>query len=391
MRIAMIGQKGIPAIHGGVEKHVHDLSVRLVEHGHEVTVYSRSWYTRAKGTDMVEGIERIHIPTFRSKYLDTIVHVFGSTIHALFKRYNVIHYHGVGPSLLAWIPRIFAPKVRVIVTLHSLDRFHKKWNWFGRFMLKIGEQTAYLFADETITVSKSLREYMKTHYDKETTYIPNGVEMPAVVKKVSHLSSFGLTPDQYIVMISRLVPHKGAHLLIEAFKNLKERNQDNPLIQSLKLAIVGGTAYTDEYVRELHLSAGAMNDIVFTDFQTGDALAELYSQARVMVHPSLNEGLPITVLQGMSYGIPVLLSAIGEHKEIIADNRLLFKENSVESLVESLEKFMRLNKEERQHIGKQNKAIIRERYDWENIVSLVEAVYQRKNLKKNQVTEPSRV
>ncbi len=379
----MIGQKGFPTIHGGVEKHVHDLSVRLVERGHTVVVYSRNWYTGSSGKDVVEGVTRIHTPTIRTKHLDTIVHVFTSTIHALFEKYHVIHYHGVGPALLAWIPAIFAPKTKIVITLHSLDRFHQKWGWFGRVALKLGERAAYAFADETITVSQSLRDYVENEYGQQTTYIPNGVEMPAPVRSAGHLASFGLAPDTYIVMISRLVPHKGAHLLIEAFKILKDRNPHDHEIQSLKLAIVGGAVYTDKYVRELHVSASAMNDVVFTDFQSGDALAELYSHARVMVHPSLNEGLPITVLQGMSYGIPVLLSAIGEHKEIIGDSRMLFMENNVESLVASLEQFMKLSKEERHHIGKQNKAIIHERYDWENIVSLVEDVYEKKNTSKN--------
>ncbi len=376
MKIAMIGQKGIPAIHGGVERHVHDLSVRLVSHGHEVTVYSRSWYTGKKGTDLFMGIKRVHTPTIKTKHLDTIVHVFTSTIHSLFSRYDVIHFHGVGPALLAWIPRMFAPKTRVIITLHSLDRFHQKWNRFAQLMLRLGERAACIFADQTISVSQSIQSYTVREYGVDTVYIPNGVEIPEKVTKSTHLSNFGLTPDNYIVMVSRLVPHKGAHLLIEAFKLLKERNPEDKQIRSLKLAIVGGAAYTDDYVRELHTTAGKLNDIVFTDYQTGKTLAELYALARVMVHPSLNEGLPITVLQGMSYGIPVLLSGISEHREILGGSQMLFKENDVDSLVSRLVDFMKLTRQERIHIGKQNKAIVLERYEWEHIVSAIEQVYE---------------
>ncbi|HRH23287.1 MAG TPA: glycosyltransferase family 4 protein [Candidatus Magasanikbacteria bacterium] len=385
MRIAMIGQKGIPAIYGGVERHVHDLSVRLVEHGHGVTVYARKWYTGKNGTDQVEGVTRVHTPTIKTKHLDTIVHVFTSTIHALFSSYDVIHYHGVGPALLAWIPRVFKPQVRVIVTLHSLDRFHQKWNVFAKYMLKLGEKAANIFADDTITVSKSLHEYVKAEYGVETTYIPNGVEIPQRTTSVAHIASFGLTRDNYIVMISRLVPHKGAHVLIEAFKKLKERNINDTSIQSLKLAIVGGAAYTDKYVQSLHVAAASMNDVVFTDFQSGDALNELYSNARVLVHPSINEGLPITVLQAMSHAIPVLLSSIPEHEEILSDEKMFFKENDVESLVSRLEVFMKLNKQDRLHIGKQNKAIIYEKYDWEHVVSHIEDVYRGNHTETNSI------
>lgn len=384
MRIAMIGQKGIPAIHGGVERHVHDLSVRLVEKGHEVTVYARKWYTGSRGINYVEGIKRIHTPTIKTKHLDTITHVFISTIHALFQGYEVIHYHGVGPALLAWIPRIFAPRTRVIITLHSLDRFHKKWNWFARYVLHLGERAACIFAHETIVISQSLKHYTKKNYKRMASYIPNGVEIPGIVTSEAHINAFGLTRGNYVVMISRLVPHKGAHLLVEAFKKFKDRNQDNHAIQSLKLAIVGGSVYTDDYVKELLISAGTLNDIIFTDFQSGEALNELYAHARVMIHPSLNEGLPITVLQAMSHGIPVLLSSIPEHKEIISNTEVFFKENDVESLVTRLEKFMEWTLEKQKQIGRENKAIIHERYSWQNIVSLVEDVY-----KKNILTHES--
>lgn len=372
----MIGQKGIPAVQGGVERHVHDLSVRLSEHGHKVVVYARTWYTGAKGTDTVQGITRVHVPTIRTKHLDTITHVFVSTVHALFGGYDIIHYHGVGPALLAWIPRIFAPKTKVIITFHSIDRFHKKWNWFAKLMLRLGERAACVYAHDTIAVSRGIAKYTRETYEYETTYIPNGVELPEKNIDDAHLASFGLTKNTYIVMISRLVPHKGAHVLIEAFKQLKNQNIENKEIQVLKLVIVGGAAYTDEYVRELHLAAGSVNDIVFTDFQSGEVLDQLYHHARVMVHPSLNEGLPITVLQGMSHGLPVLVSGIPEHREVVTDERMLFHENDVRSLTTVLENFMKLEKEECKKIGKQNYARIQERYDWEHVVGEVESVYR---------------
>jgi len=376
MKIAMIGQKGIPAVQGGVERHVHDLAVRLAK-GNTVTVYARSWYTGARGTDMVEGVRRVHTPSIRTKHLDTITHVFTSTVHALFSRYDVVHYHGVGPALLAWMVRIFAPRTRVIITFHSIDRFHQKWGAFARFMLRLGERAACTWGHETITISESLCAYTKKEYHKDTICIPNGITIPEnQLVDTTHLASFGLTKQKYFVMVSRLVPHKGVHLLIEAFKQLKQRHPHDADIQSLKLAIVGGGAYTDEYVRELHLSAGEINDVVFTDFQSGEVLKQLYAHSRALIHPSLNEGLPITVLEACAYGVPVLLSAIPEHREIISDERMLFSENNVEAMVQAMALFLGLSSHDHEEIGQENLAIVREKYDWDDIVGRVENVYR---------------
>jgi len=388
MRIAMIGQKGIPAIYGGVERHVHDLSVRLVEAGHDVTVYSRSWYTEGKDSP-VSGVNIKLIPTIKTKHLDAIIHTFLSTIHAIFGKYDVIHYHAVGPSLLSWIPRLFAPKTRVITTFHCVDRYHQKWNLLARFMLRLGERTACAFAHETITVSQSLKNYCENEYQAETTYIPNGVIMP-MTQGDSQLADLGLERGKYLVMVSRLVRHKGAHLLIDAFARLKKMNPENKTIQELKLAIVGGAAFTDEYVSELHAQAGACNTIVFTGFQSGKTLEQLYANATALVHPSMNEGLPITVLQAMSYGRPALVSNIPEHLEIIKDIRAVYTENDVDALVENLENFLMLTKEERDAMGAANKRIVERKYTWDTVVPQVIDVYER-NVAKTKATKPQQV
>jgi len=138
MRIAMIGQKGIPAIYGGIERHVEELSLELAKQGHTVLVYARKWYT-PKNIKNYHGINIIHTPTLRTKHFDAIAHTFFSTIHAMFQKPDVIHYHGVGPSLLSWIPRVFSPKTKVVATVHCLDRYHQKWGLFARIMLRFGE------------------------------------------------------------------------------------------------------------------------------------------------------------------------------------------------------------------------------------------------------------
>lgn len=371
----MIGQKGIPALYGGVEKHVHDLSVRLAKNN-DVTVYSRKWYTKNLNKKF-EGVYIIHTPTIRTKHLDAIVHTFTSTIHALFQKYDIIHYHGVGPSLLSWIPRIFAPKTKVVTTFHSIDRYHQKWNSIAKLFLRIGEKTACTFAHKTISVSDSIKLYCINEFNRKTTYIPNGVNEIEHIVGSKEIKQFSLEKNKYFIMVSRLVPHKGAHFLIEAFHKLKAQYPNDEKIQKIKLAIVGGSAYTDNYIKKLHIQASNVNDIVFTDFQSGKVLEELYANSLALVHPSLNEGLPITVLQGMSYAIPTLVSTITEHLELIKNPKMLFKENNVEALKKCLYEFLNLSEEERKKMGQENKKVIHEHYSWDVIVPKIEMLYKK--------------
>lgn len=388
MRIAMIGQKGIPATYGGVEKHVHDLAAHLIKAGYEVTVYSRRWYTRVCRytggvRNIVDGVRATHLPSLHTKHFDTITHTFISTLHALFQRYDVIHYHGVGPALLAWIPRLFAPKTKVIITFHSIDRYHQKWGAVARFWLRLGEWSACHFAHSTITVSRSLQSYCLNEFNRETTYIPNGTNMELkTFSSDSGIQSFGLRKNNYLIMISRLVPHKGAHLLIESFINLKQKYQNNLDIAKLKLAIVGGSVYTNDYVKFLNQQAGVCNDIVFTDWQSSEMLQQLYTNALALVHPSLNEGLPISVLEAMGYGKPVLLSDIPEHLELVHDPRVIFIQNNVKNIEEKILEFLSLSETERTQIGEYNRETIQRQYSWDIVIPQIIEVYNVKRTKE---------
>jgi len=369
MRIAMIGQKGIPAIYGGVEQHVQDLSMRLVKLGHEVTVYSRGWYT-GKSNTQINGVQTKNIFSIHTKHLDTISHTFLCTINAIWNKFDVIHYHGVGPALLSWLPRILSTKTKVIVTFHSIDRYHQKWGWFAKFILRLGEWSACRFPHETITVSKGLYNYCLNEFKKETIYIPNGVEIvPA--QDDSFITRFGLEKNQYLLMVSRLVPHKGAHVLINAFLNFKKQNPDN----KLKLVIAGGSVHTDKYCAALHELAANRGDIVFTDFVSNQTLNSLYSNASALVHPSFNEGLPFSVLQAMSFSRPVLLSAIEAHLELNKNSEIFFKENNVSDLKNKINEFASWNDAKKQKLGETNQKMVMNNYNWNKIADQTSLVY----------------
>lgn len=367
MKIALIGQKGIPTQQGGIEKHVEELSTRLAKAGLDITVYSRPYYTGNKEKKyFYKGVRVINLPSIKTKNFDAITHTFISSVHAIFQGYDIIHYHGVGPSLLSFIPRIFSPRSKVIVTFHCTDRQHQKWGLIARLMLTVGEWTSCKFPHETITVSQTLKKYCLYHFKRVTNYIPNGVHT-AKAPKSDILTKYGLKEGNYFVLISRLIQHKGVHTLIKAYKQIET---------SKKLVIVGDGSNTDGYVRYLKEISRDNDNIIFTGKQTGHDLNTLFTNAFMFVQPSEAEGLSIALLEAMSYGIPVLTSDIEENQEVADGYGLEFKNKSSADLARQLNfaiKHPRMIKERALEAKKR----IDKEYNWQDITRQTIALYKR--------------
>jgi len=370
MRISMIGQKGIPTQFGGIERHVESLSVRLGNMGHDVTVYTRAWYARPKAR-FSKGVRTVATPTVKSKNLDAIVHTFTSTLHAMRTGADIIHYHGVGPSLLSWIPRVFSPRTKVVATFHCIDRKHQKWGFVARIMLGLGERAASLFPHETIAVSKTLQSYIENRYDRDARYVPNGISTPSARIGTELLSRYGLVRGGYVAMVSRLVRHKGAHHLIRAYADLRKRG----VHAGKKLVIVGDSAFTDDYVRELKALASGIPGIVFTGYLQGRALEQVFAGAYAIVHPSESEGLPIAVLEAMAYGKTVLASDIPENMEVVRDHGMNFRNKSVPDLTRKLRALL-ARPDFAQETGARAKAFVMEHYHWDDVARETDRIYK---------------
>ena len=370
MKIAMIGQKGMPTLWGGIERHVEELSVRLAKQGHAVFAFARRWYSKSPRKH--KGVNIVFAPTIHTKHLDAIIHSITSTAKAIRMGVDVIHYHGVGPSLIAWIPRVFAPHIRVISTFHCIDRKHKKWGSFARLALRLGEWAACKFAHQTITVSDTLRQYCDEAYDTECAYIPNGVNVSAV-KNFGKLKKFGLKANGYIGFFSRLVPHKNAHLLIAAWKNIAKKNP--ALVKNLKLAIVGDSSFTDKYVSELREMVRGEKSIIMTGYQSGEALCQLFAGARIIAHPSESEGMSIAIFEAMSYGKTVLASDIPENKETLGSCGFYSRRNSLDDLEKKLTYLLK-NPRILKSMGERAQNRVRNNFDWEKIVKQVGNIYK---------------
>ena len=367
----MIGQKGIPARSGGIERHVEELSAELVSRGHEVLVFCRSWYVWPIRDH--RGVHAIKTWSLPSKHLDAITHTFTSIIRASREKVDVFHFHGVGPALLSWLPKLLRPSAKVVVTFHCIDRHHQKWNFFARTMLYLGERLACTIPDATISVSRTLETYCRLSYGVSTKYIPNGTQILLEDSDPNLIKPFDLEPGAYLMMCARLVRHKGAHTLIQAWRKLK--NDHPEVIGDMKLAIVGGSAFTDSYVSELQRLAKNEPSIVLTGNQSGETLHSLFSHSNATVHPSESEGLPIAVLEAMGYGKCVLSSDIPENLELTKDHGVTFKTGSVKDLAEKM-KMLLENPDLVRTVGTEARTHIAKHYDWKDIAETTDYLYE---------------
>ena len=373
LSIAMFGQKRIPSREGGVEIVVEELCTRMVSQGHNVTCYNRGGHHvsgseyDSKRLKEYKGIKLKTVPTIEKKGLAAVSSSFFAALCCAFGRYDVVHIHAEGPAFFAWLPKLFGKKV--IVTIHGLDWQREKWkSGFGSKFIHQGEKNAVKYADEIIVLSKGVQDYFEKIYGRKTVFISNGVSdhierKPQIIK-----NKFGLDKDEYILFLGRLVPEKGIKYLIEAFKQVDTEK---------KLVIAGGSSDTSEFENEMKEIAKEDKRILFTGFVQGQELEELYSNAYVYALPSDLEGMPLSLLEAMSYGNCCLVSDIPECAEVVEDKALIFKKADVKDLQSKLQDACDHSEKEDAH-KKQAADFICSKYNWDEIVQATLKLYRRK-------------
>lgn len=373
MKIAFIGQKGIPAKSGGVETRAENMAVRLALLGHDVTCYVRAHYTPETLSEY-RGVHLIHTPGIKTKHLDAITHTLTATLHAIFfENFNVIHYHAMGPSFLSFLPRLLSPKILVIGTFNSRDYFHKKWNVFSRSFLRFCEWTVFHFPHKTFVISKTLFEHgMKTYPKSDPVLIRNGAEAHPV-QSTDVLKELDLKPKKYILSVSRLVRHKGIHYLIKAFQSLKETTELPS--NGYKLVIVGTHANTEDYLEYLKFMAKGDPDVLLVGERVGKELYELFTHAAVFVQPSEDEGLSLALLEALSYGLPCVVSDIPANREAIGDAGVSFKNKNIADLKRKLSAVIN-SETEMQRLSHLAYERAEKEYDWMIIVKRMAALYE---------------
>ena len=371
LKIAMFGHKHIPSREGGVEIVVGELSTRMAAMGHKVTCYNRSGHFAGEATENslkngeYKGVNVRSVPTLDFKGLAAVSSSFFAALRCSFSRADVVHIHAEGPAFMSFLPRLFGKKV--IVTVHGLDWQREKWkSGFGAKYIKLGEKSAVKFAHEIIVLSRGEKEYFKNNYGRDVVRIPNGVDRPKLQDPELITEKYGLNKDGYILFLGRLVPEKGLHLLIEAFKNT---NTDK------KLVIAGGASDTNDYVEEIKKFAKDDERIIFTGFVEGKMMAELYSNAYVYTLPSSLEGMPLSLLEAMSYSNACLVSDIPECAEVVEDKGEVVHIEKSEDLKKALQKLCD-NPEIVQKYKSESSDYICQKYSWDDVVKKTLELYK---------------
>lgn len=368
--IAMLGQKRIPSREGGVEVVVEELATRMVKNGNNVTCYNRGGHHvsgkeyDARKIKEYKGIRIKTVPTINCRGLAAMSSSVFAAIKAAFGKYDVVHFHAEGPCAMLWLPKLFGK--RCIATIHGLDHMRAKWGKLASTYIMLGEKCAAKHADEIIVLSKGVKDYFKETYNRDTVYIPNGVNRPEIKGTKEIKERWGLEKDSYILYLGRLVPEKGIKYLVEAFKDVKTDK---------KLVIAGGSSDTDEFSNELKEMAGDDERIIFTGFVQGEPLDELYGNAYIYTLPSDLEGMPLSLLEAMSYGNCCLVSDIEECASVVEDKAIVFEKSNVDDLRKKLQEVCD-DKELVEGYKKNAADFICEKYSWDDVVEKTMELYR---------------
>jgi glycosyltransferase involved in cell wall biosynthesis len=358
LRVAFIGGRGVISKYSGIESYYEEVGKHLAEMGHEVTVYCRNYFTPPQAEH--NGMRLVRLPTIRSKHLETVIHTFLSTAHAMTRKYDLVHYHALGPALFSFLPRLMGTKTTV--TVQGLDWQRKKWGRFASAVLRAGEHASVKLPNGTMVVSRELQRRYREVHGLEAFYVPNG-GLLRDRREPGRILEWGLESGNYALFLGRFSPEKGCHLLVEAFEHLDT---------DMKLVMAGAASYCDGYSRELRTHAS--DRIRMLDWVSGETLEELLTNAALFVLPSDLEGLSLALLDAMGAGLCVLASDVPENREVVDGAGFTFQRGNAADLADKL-RFLIANPALRESAGKAAKNRIREQYQWAKIACDIEKAY----------------
>ena len=371
LSVAMLGHKRIPSREGGVEIVVEALATRMAARGVRVTCFNRRGRPVAGAAQAQpaarswQGVTLRSVPTLDAKGLAALTSSAFAAVRAAFGRYDVVHFHAEGPCAMLWLPKLFGK--RCIATIHGLDWAREKWaGGLGSRYIRLGERVAACFADEVIVLSQEVQRYFRSTYGRETHWIPNGVTAPTPRAADFITATYGLTPGSYLLFVGRLVPEKGLRCLLSAFAGVRTQK---------RLVIAGGASDSDAFVAQLQAQAQADSRVLFTGFVQGAPLEELYSNAYLYTLPSDLEGMPLSLLEAMSYGNCCVVSDIPECTEVVDGHAAVFPHGdgaALRALLQQLCDMPAVVDAYREGAA----AYILSRYPWDEVVSRTLSLYQ---------------
>ncbi|MDF5722522.1 MAG: glycosyltransferase family 4 protein [Rhizonema sp. PD37] len=370
MKIAVIGAKGLPPKQGGIEHYCAEVYPRMVEQGHSVDLFARSSYTDCSWQDPYDykGVQVISLPGLHLRGVDAFITSALGAMAATTKKYDIVHFHALGPSLFTCLPKI-SNSTKVVVTCQGLDWQRAKWGSFSTRIIKMGEQAAVRFADEIIVVSEALSTYFSQTYARKTIHIPNAAaNYGESDPNFGYGTQLGLKQGRYILFLGRLVPEKRPDLLVDAFCDL------NPV--GWKLVLAGGVSDTKSFTSSLLEKVANNRNIVFAGELRGSRLWEIVRGSGLFSLPSDLEGLPLAMLEAMREGIPVLASNIPPHQQLVSEGRgILFEAGNRKSCIRHLDWAIH-HHQELAAMAKNAQRYVQHNYSWDRITSETLKIYK---------------
>jgi glycosyltransferase involved in cell wall biosynthesis len=360
LNIALLGTRGIPANYGGFETFAEELSIRLADRGHRITVYGRSHFVDPK-LRSYRGVDILSLSSVRTKYLETVTHTSLSVLIALFKPHDVVLICNAANAFLCWIPKIAGQKV--VLNVDGIERRRKKWNHLGKAYYRMSEFLSTILPDRTVTDARSVQEYYLKEYGFRSPFIPYGAPAQKCESR-EELKAHGLSPGEYILYVSRLEPENNAHLVIRAYI---ESKVVDPLV------IVGDAPYAQEYIRELKRLAEGRS-IFLPGAIYGVGYRELLSHSLCYIHATEVGGTHPALIEAMGAGCLVLVNETAENREVVGEAGFLYPFNDVGSLAQLIRQ-VSSRPEDYGPYREQAQQRVRDRYNWEAVVTQYEAIF----------------
>lgn len=361
MKIFVIGTRGFPDIQGGVEQHCESLYPLLASTECLITVFRRKSYVVNKDKTY-NNIRFIDLPSTRIPGFEALYHSFLCTIICILKRPDTVHIHNIGPGF--FVPFLKIAGLKVVMTYHSPNYEHVKWSVFTRHFLKFSEFLSTKFSDKVIFVS--LYQKDKLGNKENFIHINNGVKVFPLINGDDYIKNIGIQKKNYVLSVGRFVEEKGFDLLIRAFSKREQRG--------VQLVIAGDSDHETVYSARLR-DLAKVNDVMLPGFVRGEKLQQLYNHARLFVLPSYNEGQPLSLLEAMSYRLPVLASNIPANLQVSLPKDSYFTSGDEQSLLERLDQKLNTDFDEVSYNMTP--------YNWNQIAIQTKNVYEQLLKKKN--------
>jgi glycosyltransferase involved in cell wall biosynthesis len=317
LRVAILGTRGVPGSYGGFETFAEELGARLVDRGHEVTVYCRNAEHPRPASH--RGMRLVHLPAVRHKYTETISHTLISALHAATRRYDIVYVCNSANAPICYIP--WLRRQRTILNVDGLEWRRQKWGRLARSYYRWAARLAARMPIEVVTDARVIQDYYARVLNRRTPCFVYGTDTYPRGHLAERLRALNLEPDRYLLYVSRMERENNALLVVQGYGRVET---------DLPLVMVGDAPYAPDYVREV--KAAADERVRFLGFRFGDDYHALQANARLYVQATEVGGTHPALVEAMGHGNAILAHDVPEHHEVLEDAGVYFARQSPEDL-----------------------------------------------------------